>query len=251
MEILVVLGLFVVLTTIIINIFILTLRSQRQTSARQVTLANLRYVIEKIARQVKTSEIDYDKYANISGPVNTLFLINSNGDQVSYTRDIDQRIKLIIKKDNGGEIITEESFLTDKNEIEVVNLDFYIEPTTDPFQDERCRENNDCYSYTQNPTLSCLVTKVCNGGENKGSDCQNDIDCPESTCVGPPFESGFCSCIQNNDCLTNYCEDGVCLPINYQPRVTIALAFKSQAVKAEEQKIIFLQTTISSRVYKR
>lgn len=250
-EILMVVALFAILTTVIVNVFILTLNSQRQASARQKTLANLRFVIEKIARQVRTSEIDYHKYTGLNNKVDALFLIDSFGSEISYSLDDNGKIKVSLTKEEDGLNVTEESYLTDNEEVKIVNLDFYIDPTTNPFQDERCRENTDCYSYTQDPNQTCLVTKICQDGEKKGYECNDDSQCPESICVPPPFESGFCSCGDDSECLTNHCSDGVCLPINYQPKVTIALAFQSQSVKVSEQKIIFLQTTVSSRVYKR
>lgn len=226
-EILVVLGIFAILGTLIVDVFILALQAQRQTSFRQKTLSNLRYVMEVMTKQIRTSEIDYDYYDGVISPQETtLALIDQSGKKIRYWLS-GEGIKLSI--DQGG--IAEESFLTNSEEIKAVRLYFYINPLTNPFSEEKCNQNN-------GPTGCLPASDGCTINDAE------DI-----------YLSGFCKCdpIADSKCRTNYCDpnDKLCLPFNQQPKVTILLGFESQAQKIEEQKRIYLQTTVTSRVYKR
>jgi len=231
-EILVVLALFTVLGMVIMDVFLLSLRSQRQVSARQKSLVSLRYVMETISRQIRTSQIYYydpddeasPRYDNggtgqlgIDNPEPELYLINQDGNEIAYYQEGG-----VIKMSINGQ----ESVLTDLDELVIVKFLFYIEPVTDPFADERCNgpEGNN----------GCLNNLACTLDDDSGS-------------------FGFCLCSADSECRTLHCdfEEGVCLPFDQQPKVTVILGFQSKAVKAEEQKTIYLQTTASSRVYKR
>lgn len=239
-EILVVLGIFSVLMVVIVNVFLLSLNSQRQSSLRQQTLANLRYVSETIVRKIRTSEIDYsyvydgDGQQGISSYEQELSLIDQDGNNYIFYLDNGTReVKVLV---NG-----QESAMTDGEEMAVVSLRFYIDPVTNPFAEEKCNDSlkpaaNGCL----NNTISCTVN------DNSGL-------------------TGFCICNPDADvlsaCGTKRCDDaayggaddnlGLCLPFNVQPRVTMVLGFESVGGKPEDQKRIYLQTTTSSRVYKR
>lgn len=223
-EMLVVLAVFSVFTVVIVNVFLLSLRAQRQTSLRQETLADLRFVTETIARQIRTSEIDYAAYgvAGVSSPEDELFLIDQNGNNLRYSLF---NAEIIFSIDDGV-APAQVASITNKDQVQVVNLYFYITPITNPFFQEQC---NDALTPTGcQGVISCTV------------------DDPDTT-----FKLGFCQCGGNPDCATGYCNEGICLPFDQQPRVTMILGFESSGVKLEEQKRIFLQTTVSSRVYKR
>ncbi|NUM25519.1 MAG: type II secretion system protein [Candidatus Buchananbacteria bacterium] len=237
-EMLVVLGIFSILMVVIVNVFLLALNSQRQSSLRQQTLANLRYVAETIVRKIRTSEIDYsyvydgDGETGIAGFEQELSLIDQDGNNYIFYLSGGE-VKLLA---NG-----QESAMTDVNEVKIVSLRFYIDPVTNPFAEERCNDSlkpaaNGCL----NNTISCTVN------DNSGL-------------------TGFCICNPDADvlssCGTQSCDDaalggaddnlGLCLPFDVQPRVTMVLGFESVGGKPEDQKRIFLQTTTSSRVYKR
>lgn len=239
MEVLVVLALFSILGLIIVNVFLLALRSQRQASARQNTLANLRFVTETIARQIRISEIDYDYYTNktVDSPEDTLALKDQSDKKFVYLLS-GEGINLLIEEKGGSQ---EQAFLTRTDEIKVVNLFFYINPITNPFSEERC--DNTLTPNGCQPTVSCTVDSRL---RDPGID---------PTKIIP---TGFCICDKgtgpdNSLCASNYCDpdEKVCLPFNNQPRVTMVLGFESVGTKLEEQKRIFLQTTVSSRLYKR
>jgi len=223
-EVLVVLGLFSILSVIIINVFLLSLGSQRQASFRQKTLANLRYVMEIVGRQVRISEIDYSSF-NYTGDDQSLYLIDQEGDSyIFYLADGEFGRKEIKMSVNG-----QESFLTSGAEVDIVNLSFIVDPVLSPFIEERCNQDSGSTGCSSSSS-GCTV---------------ND--------PGNEYLAGFCQCTTENDCpKTQNCSDpGLCLPVNYHPRVTIVLGFESVGLKVEEQKLIYLQTTASSRVYKR
>ncbi|MFA6255507.1 MAG: type II secretion system protein [Patescibacteria group bacterium] len=220
MEVLVVLGIFSILGVLIIDVFLLALQSQRQVSARQKTLSNLRYVIEDMARQVRTSEIDYASYTGgvIEQPATQLVLIDQEGKRVVYELIDNEEIQLTVD--------TESAPVTNPTEVKVEKLSFYINPITDPFYSERCN------------------------GPQGSNGCLNNLEC---TINESADEVGFCICSLDSDCATKNCDDqeSLCLPFNQQPIVTIVLGFKSVGPRLEEEKVIYLQTTAVSRVYKR
>ena len=233
LEILVVLGIFSVLAIVIVDVFLLALHSQRQASFRQETVANLRYVMETISRQTRMAEIDYDYYRPVSNqppaitnPEDRLALRDQDGNSFVYFLDSAKReIKLSV---NDGQA----SPLTAANDVEVIQLLFYIDPITSPFSNEgRCNLDSDCYS----------------------DDCTINDPASEQVgyCVCDPALSADNQCFTRNCSFEENLQENLCLPFDVQPRVTVVLGFQSAGVKPEERKTIYLQTTVSSRVYKR
>jgi len=234
MELVVVLALFSIVGLVIIDVFLLSMRSQRQVSARQETLADLRYIVETISQKIKSAEIDYSHSYNldgdegIDGSEEELHLVDMDGNSFSYYVS-SEKVKFLV---NG-----QESDLTNPEEVEVVSFNFFISPKTSPFLDERC---NDALlpSGCQPAASFCTVNEPDN-----------------------EFKAGFCVCEQDLDCLTQHCNKeewepdnpdvGICLPFDIQPRVTFVLGLESVAKREQERKRIYLQTTVSSRVYKR
>lgn len=217
-------GLFVVLIIVLINIYLLALKAQRQTAARQEVLQSARFVMETISRQVRISEIDYtypydgDTDDGIVGSENELALVDPDGNRIVY-----KLLNSQLVVDVGGI----QYALTSVANLDVVNLDFYLKPATDPFKEERCNQ-------ALVPT-GCLPSISCSLNDSQAG------------------YSGFCVCSGNNGCASGYCDSpaGVCLPPNAQPRVTIVLDLQAKPGKPEERKTVFLQTTVSSRVYER
>lgn len=124
MEVLVVLALTIILMTAIVSVFILSLRAQRQASARQEILSASRAVVENIARSIRTSEIDFaasyagDGDAGISGIEEELYLIDSAGREVIYFNDAGGEIKMLIDG--------QETALTDPAKVKVTKFQFDI-----------------------------------------------------------------------------------------------------------------------------
>lgn len=224
-EMLIVLGLFVVLGLLITNVFLLSLKAQQHASSRQQAVSSLRFVMETIAQEIRTSEIDY------SSPINNNVLnLISGAVPVQYSLNTGEIVLNI-----NGQIST----LNDRNEIIVTELHFYVDPPQDPFQEERCNDDDDC----DGATGTCSISEPDN-----------------------EFEAGFCFCDliapdHSTECvIVHNCVDkppaaggveGICLPFDSQPRVTIAIAFTPVSLTGPDTSPIYMQTTISSRIYKR
>jgi prepilin-type N-terminal cleavage/methylation domain-containing protein len=227
-EVLVVLGIFTMLGLLITNVFLLSLRAQRQTSYRQETLANLRFVMETMTQNIRTSEIDY------SLPLDPNVLNLSFGsNRYSYSLD-SGKIVLTTETETGSNSAP----LTSAEDVVVFRMNFFIDPPADPFVEERCNIAADCAGAADECT----------------------IEDPEAS--EKDFKAGFCICNTNNPatiecavtkhCVANQTPSGeaLCLPFDRQPRVTITLGFNpvGQQLTAEP---LYLETTVSSRVYKR
>jgi len=245
LEIVVVLAIFSILAVIVTDVFMLTLKAQRQTVKRQTTAATIRYVVETIARQIRTSEIDYTAYASgINNPANTLILRDQNGTQYQYAT---ANGKAIVTVTTGGSApAVTQADLTNPDDTTIIRLNFYITPVADPFSDERCAGTT-ALNGCQPTAKSCTVTDE-SAAQNGFCCCQAAADCATGYC---DFSSGA------HQAYTQYCASGpsepggLCRPANQQPRVTIVAAFESLGEKPEERKTMYLQTTVGSRIYKR
>jgi len=70
--------------------------------------------------------------------------------------------------------------------------------------------------------LDAAAVKICDGGDNKGDDCDDDTDCPGSTCVntGDVLIGTICDdgrnegndCVDDTDCPGGSCGGGVVIP---------------------------------------
>lgn len=175
-EIIVALGIFVIVVTLVTEIFTIIMSQQRRAYNIQQIHSDLRYTVEKIAQFIRLSTIDYN-ICNQSG--------YCEGEDI-YLRD--QNLQYIgIKKENDQIKICESSescILPDAEwealtspDYKIVRFNIYYKPTSDPF--------------------------------------------------GTPPSS------------------------NYQPRITLVIEADLPQKKLIERERITLQTTITSRVYKR
>jgi len=224
-EILVVVGVFVILTTIVVDVVLLSTKSQRQTAERQKSLTNLRYVTETISRHIKTTDIDYSVLpADLSGAINSLTLTDYQDNSYRYY----QQDGVVMLETNGSAVA-----MTDPESYIVRQLDFYVMPSTNPFAQERCDQAlqpSGCLSAA----ISCTV---------------NSVGVPTNQIV--PL--GYCECSSDNDCATGRCheQDGICVPFDSQPLITMVMTLETVSTKPEERQLITLQTSVSNRVYKR
>jgi prepilin-type N-terminal cleavage/methylation domain-containing protein len=183
-EMLVVLALFSITTTVIVDIFMTATRAQRKTLAAQKIQSDARFSMEAMAREARMDMIDYAYYGGTISeiPTTVLALRDQDDNQIIFKKSnencptgIDQCLVVSIDGGNSWASIT-------SGGIKVTSLNFYIAPTVDPF---------------------LLDT-----------------------------ESG------------TYASD-------ISPRVTITLTVEGVGTRPEEQKVISLQTTVSSRIYRR
>ena len=218
----VVLAIFSILGLVIINVYLLSLRAQRQASYAQQTVSAARTILETIAQQVRTSEIDYSAYGGtIAGPQVNLALIK-NTQALSY---------LLVNGQIEATLDGQSVPLTRTELFSVDELTFYINPPTNPFDEERCNDGN------------VLI------GEPSG--CQLGVTCTVNDSTN--ILTGFCICSSDSDCQTGICDpdEGLCVPVDQQPSVTMVLGVTSVGVLPEDRQTIFLQTTVVSRIYRR
>ncbi len=245
-EMIIVLAIFSVLIVIITDVFLMAMRAQQQTARRQQAASVVRNIVETIARQVRTSEIDYASYGpvGVAAPAADLYLRDQSGRLFHYYYDDSvagaENIKVAVDGQTAANLV-------DSGAVRVRSLKFYVSPDTDPFAVETCAGK----------------IAVANG-------CETDY-CTVTDAAAPP--TGYCGCTQPADCASNRCETnayyaalfhdyccapgvcgvagGICLPKNEQPRVTIVLYVQSKGPRPEDVKDIYLQTTATSRIYKR
>lgn len=251
LEMLVVTALFITLSIIIVDVFLLSLGAQRQTSERQTSISNARFVMQTLASQIRTSQIDYLAYADssIPSPADELWLIGSNGLRYRYyisNNALWVATSGLCQNDNtcssdgascigvGSLCSTVAAPMVSSAALHVTQLAFTVDPYRSPFVQEQCTFNNDC-------AVSSTGCSIC---PERGVG-----DCPLTE-----ERFGFCRCDSDSDCqVTDRCDvaSGLCVPFDLQPRVTISLGVESQGDREEEVKVEFLQTTITSRVYQR
>lgn len=257
-ETLVTLGIFAMVIVALSDIYVLFTRAQQQTLTSEKFVADASVLLDEIARQVRTREIiffgafDYDAGGSVTpadnplysrdgdgGPLPTSFisgsltageyelaledapgnqlvyLFNSTGADLCVNPGLpaDNPPGLYLFSGSGGEAANC-SRLFDLPNVELEDARFYISPAYNPYPDN----DTDC-------RLGMTVATTFNGYY-----CQAAIlaDCPSSA----TFSDGRCSYPDQNR----------------QPRVTIV--FKIRDTRNPTSPII-LQTTVSSRVYKR
>lgn len=186
LEMVIAIGIFSLAVVVLLQIFLTTSRAQQKSSVVLDTQAQARYALEVISRQIREGYIDYSYYTSplpdanadgISDAQSELALVDLNNQQTIFKLS-----SLNCPKDSSP-CLKMTSAGVDYNlsgqGLKVLNLGFYISPTTDPFV--------------------------------------------------PDFKPSF----------------------GNQPKVTVTMGLQSVGNKPELQATAFLQTTISSRYYKR
>lgn len=228
MEMVVVVGIFVLTFLVVTSILLNALKHQRQITATEQALSEAKLAMELIARQTRLNRVDYSKYSTASVPgsglvepagVDELWLTGQNGQIVFRQENVAGQPTITVCEDPdqtapncgdpGGPTFA--SILTTK--VLVNNLHFDISPRQDP----------------------AIVF------------CSADTDCDRPGAVG----SGNCSNAPYTPgvCLPD--PDGNGYPDLLQPTVTIELNAQVLTIRgaAETTTPIRLQTTVSSRVY--
>lgn len=171
-EILVAIGIFAIVSVIVSSVFLRLNNLQRNIANNQRLQNESRYIVEKIAKEIRGREINLPDPG--SNPTSTIkFYTEEGGDNTESEELIISRQGVDLQYSLNGEIANLNSTST-----EVETADFYIFPTSKDVWDP-------------NPS------------------------------------------------------------VNLQPRVTVLLKLKNKDQAAEFTKEVVVQTTISSRIYKR
>jgi len=135
-EMLVAMGIFLVFSTVALGIYSSTLRAQRKTVALSRVQQEAQFLMEFIAKQVRTSTIDYPNYC--SPPISNCTIPNNNNGNLTTLRLRDQKNQTVVIDFNavaknitisiaGGAARTISS-----NNIIINTTSFYIIPPASP-----------------------------------------------------------------------------------------------------------------------
>ena len=127
-EVLVGLTLFAVVSTIAADLFLTFQRVSRKTESLEVLTANARFVVERIAREVREGRIDYVRYAQegLSTESQPLFLRTRGNEPLAF-QHIEDALVMVTGSNDTSEALT-------ASEVRVRKADFVIAPTSDPFE---------------------------------------------------------------------------------------------------------------------
>lgn len=244
-EILIVAAIFAVVALLATGVFTNLQSTQRGVQARQRVTADGRYLLESIAQGVRLSTIDYAYYQSTNAgkapnePDTTLALIDQNEVITCYQFDGVSKLNIISPANAGCKSLTTNTDnWTQLNPSDLLVKDFhvYISPRSDPFGPPPA-QSSDCLiagDYNSSKGV-CACTQA-----TATSDCYPSQQCISTTRVGETCKdsqdaAGSCVC-QNPDA---------------QPQVTIVLQTNSINTAPGEQASATLQTTVTSRVYRR
>ena len=127
MEVLVALALFSVVVTVSTNLFLSFQRTSRKTESLEQLTASARFIMEKIAREVREGTVDYQAYvAPLATPLNQ----NSTQDVLYLRNSADELISFVYA---GNTITLNGEELTGAS-VRVRTAQFTVIPSDNPFQ---------------------------------------------------------------------------------------------------------------------
>ncbi len=128
MEVIVAMGVFAVIVGSSLGIFSLVVRSQRQALLKAKIQREAQLIMEVMVKKVRTSRIDYQYYTSgIVNPLNELALLDVNDDRTVFALDSINK-NIVLTLNNNAPVVMNSS------DVQVDDLRFYIEPTTNPLQ---------------------------------------------------------------------------------------------------------------------
>jgi len=133
MEMLIAVAVFSVVITVSLDLYFVAQKAQHKTTAIQRVQSDARYSIEAMAREIRTDKIDYSMA--IGNPSSSLSLVDVDGQSIVFRKIDDETIAgcslvpcIGLKVGSSGSWLK----LTPEK-IKVIDLKFFIYPTTDPF----------------------------------------------------------------------------------------------------------------------
>lgn len=139
-ELLVVLGLFVMVMTAAVDIFLLTSRSQRKVFSLERAQSDARFTLEAMVREIRTGSIDFSYYAslgpNIPVPADELALLDSTGTAIRFRQSGEGEENFCANADSAPCLLViigggTPASITPKG-VKVDRAKFYVRPSTDP-----------------------------------------------------------------------------------------------------------------------
>lgn len=250
-EILIVAAVFSTLFVVAATVFASIQNRQREVLARQRLVADGRYMLEAMARTLRTERIDYAYYytsgkpggdadTGPTSPTTILVTRNSLNVQTCYRQDQDGSFPpigtgqaMVVSNDCGGSPTW--TALT-PNDLKIVDFKVLIVPSSNPFLpvptlSSQCRQ--DVAGAGGNAATFNSATGVC--------ECEDE----------PPGSGDPAECFPSQPCvLIATGQPHVCRNATHQPTVTIILTTET-ATGLNTKIQTVLQTTITTRLYGR
>ena len=290
MEILISAAIFGIALVIAVGLFTSVSTAQRRVQVMIKLQGDTRYLMEVLAQEIRINGIDYSWYTNgrVNGiyvilnsfdrlykienaahPTDEIVTTDSSGVRRVYRKietssssgkyfigvcaqdsnDTAQDSKCTIQsldgdkqtKDNlpNFEPITPENISVDR-------FDAWLSPSSDPYAPQPssvmdCRREKDSDASLSDTSYIPAQPTAGFNASNGTCTCMRDIDCRGQACYGGIFNKN----VPANSVL------GVCVNPNEQPRVTIVMTSRNTDADPGRQQTTTLQTTVSSRTYKR
>ncbi|MCX6785804.1 MAG: type II secretion system protein [Candidatus Komeilibacteria bacterium] len=140
-EVVVALSIFAIATTYSIDLFVQSNTIQKRTANIQRVMADARYGLEVMAREVRLGNIDYnyanysrDAGGNLTWPQAELAIRDADNQPIRFRRNEVEAGRFALQVCSGQDVCNAADWLDiTPAELSVVNLAFYIAPGKDPF----------------------------------------------------------------------------------------------------------------------
>lgn len=251
LELIVAMGIFSIVLIIATGLFVSITRSQKRVQSLSKLQGDARFLIENMAQAVRIDGIDYSYYRDPDGdndpsdailnvsssPQSTLVTKSAAGDRTVYwklpgtnaisvclQKSTEPFVKCWADSSNSSNFLP----VTPTN-VNITKFNVYISPGSDPFAIV-AKAAIDCKNKNINFVMEIGVCKC----DDSLDTIENDSDAtncfPDQACIvssGPVFE--------------------ICVAPNSQSRATVVMS----SLDPQSQASVTLQTTVSSRMYKR
>ncbi len=271
-ELLITAAIFSVASLLGASVFTRVQNTQRTLQNQQRLNTDGRYVIETIARSIRTGSINYAQFNNaiISNPIDSaagvyFSTVDQLGVVTCYRRN-SATVEVAVGASVDCATASWVAFTPD--DLQVDALRFSVYPETDPFR-AKPQANGDCKISMPEKNSSTFPTIITQGFDlNLGvcacSPASAAADCFSGLCTTTVAAHFACtgdpsvSCIDATDTSCSTAIPGtscasltrsICTNPIVQPHVTIFLQTSSKAAGASIQSKSSLQTTVTSRLY--
>lgn len=250
LEMVVSAAIFSVVILVATSLFVTTTKSQKRVQSLTKVQGDARFILESMAQRVRLDGIDYSYYldpdgdgnhtdvVDLSGQTDTLVVKDASGVRRFFSRYLNAtssrtaRNALGVCEQTTADAATKcanpsSSNYTDitPSSISIEQFGVWIRPASDPF------------AASPTSVADCFTGVAAQPGQD-GYDATNGI----CTCS----VSGSSSCFPGQSCTA-----GICLPANEQPGATMVIASRGGGVQTSDDVSLTLQTTVSSRTYRR
>ncbi len=157
MEVLVSMSIFVIVSLASLSIYAATLKASQRTTALTRVQQEAQLIMSVLAKKIRTSRVDYSYYpgGEVSNPAAALALTDASND--NYVFSFDSGNSTLTVSANGGE-----AKAIPATYVQITDLKFYINPTTNPF-----------ISLDEPPSSQPYVTLVMTVSSKKGAQTAN------------------------------------------------------------------------------